>query len=61
MLGSVASVLVPGLFVTKGIKAGKVVDGVQDFATKAMEGVKDLNKVLQNSGHLAELPNSSHF
>ncbi|MEK3752415.1 hypothetical protein NYE25_29965 [Paenibacillus sp. FSL E2-8871] len=56
MLGAVASIVVPGLSVTKGAKAGKVVDGVQDFATKAMEGVKDLNKVLQNSGHLAELP-----
>ncbi|MEK3661553.1 DNA/RNA non-specific endonuclease [Paenibacillus sp. FSL F4-0236] len=61
MLGAAASVLVPGLSVTKGIKVGKVADGVQDFATKAMEGVKDLNKVLQNSGHLAELPRFKPF
>ncbi|MEK3752383.1 HNH endonuclease [Paenibacillus sp. FSL E2-8871] len=61
MLGAAASVLVPGLSVTKGTKVGKVADGVQDFATKAMEGVKDLNKVLQNSGHLAELPKFKPF
>ncbi|MEK5395873.1 HNH endonuclease signature motif containing protein [Paenibacillus sp. FSL K6-2859] len=61
MLGAAASVLVPGLSVTKGTKVGKVADGVQDFATKAMEGVKDLNKVLQNSGHLAELPRFKPF
>ncbi|WP_256717451.1 hypothetical protein [Paenibacillus odorifer] len=61
MLGAAASVLVPGLSVTKGTKAGKVADGVQDFATKAMEGVKGLNKVLQNSGHLAELPKFKPF
>ncbi|MEK4343412.1 DNA/RNA non-specific endonuclease [Paenibacillus sp. FSL P4-0184] len=61
MLGAAASVLVPGLSVTKGTKVGKVADGVQDFATKAMEGVKDLNKVLQNSGHLAELPKFKSF
>ncbi|MEK3987481.1 HNH endonuclease [Paenibacillus sp. FSL K6-3166] len=61
MLGAAASVLVPGLSVTKGTKVGKVADGVQDFATKAMEGVKDLNKVLQNSGHLAEFPKFKPF
>ncbi|WP_256716021.1 hypothetical protein [Paenibacillus odorifer] len=61
MLGAAASVLVPGLSVTKGTKVGKVADGVQDFTTKAMEGVKDLNKVLQNSGHLAELPKFKPF
>ncbi|OME24219.1 hypothetical protein BSK47_03175, partial [Paenibacillus odorifer] len=61
MLGAAASVLVPGLSVTKGTKVGKVADGVQDFATKAMEGVKDLNKVIQNSGHLAELPKFKPF
>ncbi|MEK4290001.1 EndoU domain-containing protein [Paenibacillus sp. FSL P4-0502] len=61
MLGAAASVLVPGLSVTKGTKVGKVVDGVQDFATKAMEGVKDLNKVIQNSGHLTELPKFKPF
>jgi hypothetical protein len=61
MLGAAASVLVPGLSVTKGTKVGIVADGVQDFATKAMEGVKDLNKVIQNSGHLAELPKFKPF
>ncbi|OMF83851.1 hypothetical protein, partial [Paenibacillus sp. FSL R7-0273] len=49
MLGAVASVLVPGLSVTKSGKIGQVLDGVQGLADKAVEGVKDLGEVLKNS------------
>ncbi|WP_156123802.1 hypothetical protein [Paenibacillus sp. FSL R7-0273] len=49
MLGSVASVLVPGLSVTKSGKVGQVLDEVQGLADKAVEGVKDLGKALKNS------------
>ncbi|WP_019912133.1 hypothetical protein [Paenibacillus sp. HW567] len=57
MLGSVASILVPGLSITKSEKIGKVVDGVQELTTKAMDGVKDLNKVIQNSEHFTGFSN----
>ncbi|WNS43702.1 hypothetical protein [Paenibacillus sp. MMS20-IR301] len=49
MLGATASVLLPGVSVTKSGKLGQVMDGVQGLAYKALAGVKDLGKVLQNS------------
>ncbi|MEK3698421.1 hypothetical protein NYE33_15780 [Paenibacillus sp. FSL R10-2199] len=61
MLGSVASILVPGLQVTKIGKAGKVIGGVEDAVSQAakdaLNGIKqklpDLGPVLQTPGGLA--------
>ncbi|WP_245647893.1 DNA/RNA non-specific endonuclease [Paenibacillus borealis] len=61
MLGSVASILVPGLQVTKIGKAGKVFSGVEDVVSQAakdaLKGIKqklpDLGPVLQTPEGLA--------
>ncbi|WP_052421973.1 HNH endonuclease [Paenibacillus sp. FSL P4-0081] len=61
MLGSVASILVPGLQVTKIGKAGKVIGGVEDVVSQAakdaLNGIKqklpDLGPVLQTPEGLA--------
>jgi hypothetical protein len=58
MLGSVASDLLPGIAVTKSVKVGRVIGEVQGLADKAMDGVKDLSKVLQNS---EKFPNLNPF
>jgi hypothetical protein len=70
MLGSVASILVPGLQVTKIGKVGKVIGGVEDVVSQAakdaLKGIKsklpDLGPVLQTPEGLAfkagELPDT---
>ncbi|MRN56046.1 HNH endonuclease [Paenibacillus monticola] len=55
MLGSVASLLVPGLQITKGGKLGKVVDGVQEVVTQTVDKVKDISKGIQRSDALGNL------
>jgi len=54
MLGSVASLLVPGASITKFGKANQVAGGLQD-ATKFIGNVQDVNKVAERTKSLADM------
>lgn len=58
MLGSVASVLVPGVSVTKYVKVNQAVGGLQE-ATKLIDNVQDISKVARAKTLAEMLPFTS--